>query len=182
MILMPEPGSDEVGAQLLRRRIVMLTGPLDHDTADAAAQKLLLLNEQSHDGITLHISCPDAELDAALTLVATIDMLSADTTAIAAGTVEGAAVAVYAAATHRTSHPHATFVLRDARADLRGDAEQLRTAAEQHRRQVDTLHERIATATGQSKDTVAHDMEQGRLLTAEQALAYGLVQELTAQP
>ena len=181
MILRPDLGGDDVGNQLLRRRIVMLTGTLDHDRADAAAAKLLLLNEQDHDAITLHISCPDGELDAALTLVATIDMLGAPVTAVAAGTVEGAAVAVYAAATHRRAHPHTTFVLREPRADLTGDAEQLRIAAEQHHRQIDTLHERIATTAGQPVDAVAHDMEQGRLLTAEQAVAYGLVEELTAQ-
>jgi ATP-dependent Clp protease protease subunit len=179
MILTPEPVHDDIAEQLLRRRIVMLTGPLSHELADDVTARLLLLDQQSSEPITMHVSSADADLDAAVTVVATIDLVHSDVTAIAAGTVEGAAVAVYAAAAHRIAHPHATFVLREPRAELHGDADRLAVAAEQHRRQVDRLCERIAAATGRSSDGIARDMEQGRLLTAEEALGYGLVQELT---
>jgi ATP-dependent Clp protease protease subunit len=180
MILMPEPAGDDVASQLLRRRIVMVTGRLDQAAAEEAVARLVLLDRQSRDPITVHLTVPDADLDPALTLVATIDMIEAPLHAVAAGSVEGAAVAVYAAATERRAHPHTTFLLREPRADLHGDADALETAAEQHRRQLATLHERIATATGKPAADVARDMEHGRLLTADDAVAYGLVHSLTA--
>ena len=179
MILTPEVGGDDVTAQLLRRRIVMLTGRLDQGLADDVATRLLLLDHQSRDAITIHVSVPDAELDAALGLLATIDLLASDVTAIAGGTVEGAAVAVYCAAAHRLAHPHTQFVLREPVAELRGGAGELQVAAEQHRRQLVTLRDRIAAATGRDRADVDRDMTKGRLLTADEAVAYGIVQELT---
>jgi ATP-dependent Clp protease protease subunit len=181
MILSAEVASDDVAAQLLRRRIVMLTGRLDGTLADDVATRLLLLDHQSHDGITMHVSVPDAELEASLGLLATVDLLAADITAIAGGTVGGAAVAVYCAAAHRQAHPHTQFVLREPVAELRGDAERLEVAAEQHRRQLETLSTRIAAATGREASDVGDDMAKGRLLTADEAVAYGLVHELTTR-
>lgn len=181
MILTPELGHDDVVAQLLRRRIVMLTGRLDWGLADDVAARLLLLDQESQDVITLHVSVSDAELDAALALVATIDLLASEVTAIAGGTVGGAAVAVYAAAARRQAHPHTQFVLREPHAELHGDTERVRIAAEQHQRQLETLRDRIAAATGRDKDDVERDIARGRLLTAAEAVAYGLVQELTRQ-
>jgi ATP-dependent Clp protease protease subunit len=56
----------------------------------------------------------------------------------------------------------------------------LETAAEQHRHQTRTLVERIAVACGRDADQVAADLRSGRLLTASEAVDYGLVQHLTS--
>ena len=64
------------------------------------------------------------------------------------------------------------------RAELQGDSDRLQIDAEQHRRRAERLRDRIAAATGRGKDEVERDCKQGRLLTAQEAAAYGLVQEL----
>ena len=175
-----EPAGDDVLGQLLARRIIMLTGTIDGRSADDASARLLLLDQQSHDPVTLHLSTPDAELDAALSLLATIDLVAVPIHAVAAGSLGGAAVAVFAATTRRRAHPHATFLLFEPKGDLRGDAEQLTVAAEHHRQQLERLAERIAQTCGRDIEDVAHDLRAGRLLTATQAVDYGLVQELTS--
>jgi ATP-dependent Clp protease protease subunit len=125
--------------------------------------------------VTLQISCPDADLDAALELVATLDLLRAPVTAVATGTVGGAAVAVYAAAHDRRAHPHALFVLAEPRVDATGDVESLAVAADQHRHRVAALVARIADACGRPADDVADDVRRGRVLAADEAAGYGLV-------
>ena len=175
-----EPAPDDVHGQLLARRVVLLTGELDGPTADAASARLLLLDQRSDKPINLHMSCPDGNLDATLSLIATIDLINADVHAVAAGTVSGAAVGAFAAATQRKSHPHTTFLLFEPKADLRGGADQLTAAAEQHRHQLQTLVDRIAAACGREPADVADDLRSGKLLTANDAVDYGLVQDLTS--
>jgi ATP-dependent Clp protease protease subunit len=175
-----EPAPDDVHGQLLARRVVLLTGVLDAATAEGASARLLLLDQRGSDPISLHMSCPDGELDATLSLVATIDLIAADVHAVAAGAVSGAAVGAFAAAAQRRAHPHTTFLLFEPKADLRGGADQLTAAADQHRHQLQTLVDRIALACGRAAEDVAADLRTGRLLTAADAVDYGLVQDLTS--
>lgn len=175
-----EPSPDDVHGQLLARRVVLLTGELDGPTADAASARLLLLDQRGSDPINLHMSCPDGDLDATLSLVATIDLINAEVHAVAAGAVSGAAIGAFAAATQRRAHPHTTFLLFEPKADLRGGADQLTAAAEQHRHQLQTLTDRIARACGRDPDDIAADLRTGKLLTARDAVDYGLVQDLTS--
>jgi ATP-dependent Clp protease protease subunit len=175
-----EPAHDDVHGQLLARRVVLLTGVLDAATAEGASARLLLLDQRGSDPISLHMSCPDGELDATLSLVATIDLIAADVHAVAAGAVSGAAVGAFAAAAQRRAHPHTTFLLFEPKADLRGGADQLTAAADQHRHQLQTLVDRIALACGRAAEDVAADLRTGRLLTAADAVDYGLVQDLTS--
>ena len=178
--LYDDPAPDDVHGQLLARRVVLLTGELDGPTADAASARLLLLDQRGSEPIHLHMSCPDGNLDATLSLIATIDLIAADVHAVAAGAVSGAAIGAFAAATRRRAHPHTTFLLFEAKADLRGGADQLAAAADQHRHQLQTLVERIAVACNRSAEEVASDLRTGKLLTARDAVDYGLVQDLTS--
>jgi ATP-dependent Clp protease, protease subunit len=175
-----EPAADDVHGQLLARRVVLLTGALDGPTAQAANARLLLLDQRGDEPINLQMSCPDGDLDATLALVATIDLISAEVHAVAAGAVSGAAVGAFAAAAQRRAHPHTTFLLFEPKADLRGGADQLTAAADQHRHQLQTLVARISTACGRHPDEVAADLRAGKLLTATDAVDYGLVQDLTS--
>ena len=175
-----EAARDDVLGQLLARRIVLLTGRLDAAAADDVSARMLLLDHRSHDPVSMHVSCPEAELDATVGLLATIDLVGSPLHAVAAGGVCGPAVAVFAAAAVRRAHPHATFLLYEPKADLQGNAEQLSVAAEHHQHLLDQLVHRIAAACGRDTDDVALDLRAGRLLTAPQALDYGLVHELTS--
>jgi ATP-dependent Clp protease protease subunit len=172
------PADDIVTTELMRRRVVLATGALDEAAAAIAAARLLLLDETEQTPITLHIACRDADVEAATTLAATIDLIRSEVTAIAVGAIEGAAVATYAAATHRLAHPHASFVLRDPAPHPTTD--DVEVAAELHRRRLDEMHNRIAAAVGRRPAAVAADMHDGRLLTAGEAVGYGLVERLTS--
>jgi ATP-dependent Clp protease protease subunit len=59
-----------------------------------------------------------------------------------------------------------------------GTGEALAKKAEQHQRQVEQLRSRLASVTGRDERELAADLEAGRLLTAEEAVAYGLIHEL----
>jgi ATP-dependent Clp protease, protease subunit len=169
----PPAGSAE--DRLAERGIVLLAGFLDGAAAQRAAAALMLLDAE-HDGpVRLHLGCPDGDLDGALLLAETVDLLTLHTTALVTGVVGGPVLAVLAAADRREAHRHALLRLREPTGTAAGRADRLAADAEQHARQVAQLLDRLAAATGRDPDGIAADLRAGRLLTAEQAVDYGLL-------
>ena len=134
----------ELADRLLHRRIVMIAGSLDHALATRAAAQLMVLDADSRQVVELHLSCPDGDVDAALMLADTLDLMRAPVTVTARGTVGGPVVAVLAAADRRLAHPHCLVVLREPRGTAAGRADELAIAADQHARRVRDLCERLA--------------------------------------
>lgn len=165
---------------LHQQRTVLLTGALDDDAATTVAAEVMTFDAEGDDDITLHLTSTDGDLVAALMLAEVLDLANAPVTAIAKGIVGGVALAPFAAADRRVASPRATFRMTEPRMsfDLDGTASQLTTAAEEVRRQLGQLHRWIAAATGKPEEEVADDLERGRILDAEEALAYGLVDEI----
>jgi ATP-dependent Clp protease, protease subunit len=167
--------------RLLARRIVLVSGHLDEPVATRVAAQVMLLDADADEPIQLHIGCPDGDLDASIMLAETVDLLRVPVHAIAGGILGGPVLAVYASAQRRLAHRHAGFQLREPRAQMEGNAEQLAGRIAQHQHQLDYLHEHLAHACGQSVETITEDMRVGRLLTAKAAVEYGLVHELVGR-
>ena len=175
-----EPDPDWAERRLLERlldqRVILVSGHLDARTAERAVAQLLLLDRS--DGtrpIELHLSCRDADLEPSLALAATVDLARAQVKVIVSGTVSGPALAVLCAAPERVAHRHATLVLTLPHASATGSAADVASEAEGHERAVAQLIERIATASGRAEEQVGDDLRSGRVLTAEEAESYGLV-------
>jgi ATP-dependent Clp protease, protease subunit len=164
-----------VRRRLLERRVVVVSGELDTTTATDVAAQLMLLDATGDEPIELHLSCPDADLDAALTLADTIELLGVEVRARATGRVGGAALAPYVAATVREASAHAVFVLHEPRAAFEGRAQDLEELARSHAERIEALWRRIASRAGRSVDEVRADAEHGRLFGAHEADDYGLV-------
>ncbi len=173
--IVTETGRDWLAERLLDRRMVTVTGKLDLDTANRAAASLALLDASGDDPVELRLCGVDADLDTALTLLDTIDLMGVEVHATCLGELTGAAVAILAVADHRTAGPHATLQLREPRTHRSGHTHDVTAHAEDHRRRLRLVQERIAAACHRSAEAVAADMRAGRILTAEEARGYGLV-------
>ncbi|MDQ3885944.1 MAG: ATP-dependent Clp protease proteolytic subunit [Actinomycetota bacterium] len=166
---------DWLDERLLGQRVVSLAGPLDADTANRAAASLALLDASGDDLVKLRLCDVDADLDTALTLVDTLDLMGVPVHATCLGKITGLALAILAVADHRTAARHATLHLREPRTQWSGHATDVTVHAEHHQRQLRFLQERIAQSCRRPTDAVAADMRTGRILTAEEAQGYGLV-------
>ena len=172
----------DLEAQLLDRRIILLSGDLDRAAATRATAAVMLLDAGSAEPIEIRISCHDGELGAATTLAETIDLARAPVRAVGAGIVGGPAVVAYAAAQRRLAHPHCRFHLSEPRMKVEGRANEIAQQVEQQEQQLAQCVARLAEATGQPADRVASDMRAHRVLTATEARDYGLVHELLTRP
>jgi ATP-dependent Clp protease protease subunit len=169
----------DVADRLLDQRIVLVNGRLDDTLVDHVSRQLLLLGSTDPERpIELHLSCRDAELSASIALATAIDLTGADVHAIVSGLLGGPALAVLCASAKRAAHWKTTFVFSLPRGSAEGTATELATRAEEHELLVSQLVERIATLTGRRDEEVAADLRSDRLLSAEEAAAYGLVDDL----
>jgi ATP-dependent Clp protease protease subunit len=166
---------DGLAERLLDKRVVALAGDLDTDAANRAIAGLALLDASGDEPVQLRLSGVRVDLDTALQLVDALDLMGAPVHATALGTLSGAAIAVLAVADVRTAGAHALLQLVEPRppGGVRGWDVEAWTA--DHTRQVRRLQERLAQACGRPVEEVAADMRAGRLLTAPEAQAYGLV-------
>jgi ATP-dependent Clp protease, protease subunit len=166
---------DWLGERLLERRMLALAGELDRDAANRVVAELALLDASGDEPVALRLSGVSADVDTALTVVDALDLMGVEVQATCLGTITGAAVAILAVADRRTAGPHATVHLCEPPSPRCVAGRDLEVRAEQHQRQLRRLQERIGEACRRPADAVAADMRAGRVLTAEEAREYGLV-------
>ena len=186
----PGPGRDPFGgplehdpaewvrAQLRGRRVVTLTGRLDDALASMVAAELMALDADGDDAITLQVDCQGGTVEAAFTLMDTIDLLGVPVRTRCVGRADGVAAAVVAVAPSRAATPHARFRLAVPEVSFIGSAANLEANAREHQRQLEQFVSRLAAATGRPFEHVEADIERGRWLDAEEALTYGLIDEI----
>ena len=170
-------GGDWLAERLFDQRVVTLSGELDTDAVNRAVAELALLDATGNDPVRLRLSGVGVDLEGALTLVDALDLVGVPVHATSLGTLSGPAVAVFAVADRRVAGAHAVVRLCEPRAPHGVPGHEVEAWAAEHARQLRRLQERLAAACGRSVDEVAADMRAGRLLDAEEARAYGLVDD-----
>lgn len=169
------PDQEWLNERMLEHRRVAVSGALDRESSSRIAAALVRLDGIGDEPVTLWLSGVSADLDAAFTVVDTLEQMRAPVHATCVGTLTGAAIAVLAVADHRAVGPHAILRLCDPPPDRLDVVADLPAHARQHARQLQRLHECVAAACRRAVDTISRDMHDGRLLDAEQARGYGLV-------
>lgn len=171
------PGEQEwLNERLLEHRRVALSGALAREASSRVAAALAYPDAVGDEPVTLWLSSTSADLDAAPTLVDTLERMRAPVHATCVGTLTGAATAVLAVADRRAAGRNSILHLCDPpSAGADAAVVDLPTHAQQHTHQLQPLHECIAFACRHPVDVVARDMHSGRLLDAEQARTYELI-------
>ena len=173
---------DLVRTKLFEQRTVFLRGSLDDKAAGDTAAQLMTLDATGDTAVTLVLDATGTSIDAAFTVMDVIDLLGVPVKAVCMGRADGAAVGVLAVCAHRSAGPNARFRLADPDVQAAGNSEQLARAVEFHNEQLRRFHQRLAQAVGKPLEEVAKDCADGRYLDAEQARAYGLVDEIAGRP
>jgi ATP-dependent Clp protease protease subunit len=167
-------------ARLLDQRVVVLSGPLDHEVANRAAAELMTLDATGDGPIELRLDSTGGDLDPALVLIDTIGVLGVPVRVTCLGRVEGSATGVVAVATHRRAGTHTRFHLCEPEVSMAGSSARLEEWAAHHQRRFERFSELLAVATGRPPAQVAADLSSGRYMDAGEALDYGLIDEIWA--
>lgn len=173
-----ESRPDWLAERMLEQRIVTLSGRLDDVTVNDVAGSLALLDASGDDPVRLRLTDVDGDLDVVLTLLDTLDLMTVPVHASCLGTISGAAVVLPAVSDLRTAAKHVTVHLREPRTARSGVAREIAARAQEHRRRLESMQQRLAAACGRSADAIAADMRDRRVLTAEEAIGYGLIDHI----
>ncbi len=178
-------GPFDVFGALLERRVVFLRGPLDDEAGNRVAAQLLLLARDNTDrAVELYVDSPGGQLAAALALHDVMHAVPVPVSTTCIGTAAGAAALVLAsgASGKRFILPNARVTLRhDAAERLEGRAADVDTRVREIERLQARAQELLSALTGQPSQRIAQDLAHGAWLSAEEARAYGLVDQIVGQ-
>jgi ATP-dependent Clp protease protease subunit len=187
MVPMPSPPgwspADDLRSRvyddLLARRTVVLDRALDGETATLVAAQLMALDADGDRAVTLVVNSPGGPLDAAAAVLDTMDLVQAPIDTTCLGRADGTAAIVAASGTgRRRIGAGARVRLRLADLEITGPASRLEDDLARHRDLQQSLVDRLVAITGQDRRLVERDVESGRTLTADEAVAYGLADEV----
>jgi ATP-dependent Clp protease protease subunit len=166
-------------SKLFEERIVFLGAPVDDAIADDVMAQLLVLEAQdSEREITLYINSPGGSFTAMTALYDTMQYIRPDIRTVCLGQAASAAAVLLAAGTHgkRLALPNSRVLIHQPAIEgSRGTASDIEIQANEMLRLRIWLEEALARHSNTSIKQVQKDIERDKILTAEQALKYGLV-------
>ena len=175
----------DIYSLLLKERIVFLGTPIDDQVANSIVAQLLFLDREDPDrDVSLYINSPGGMIYAGLAILDTMNLIRADVSTIAVG-VTASMGTVLLAGGHkgkRYALPNATIHMHQALGGGSGQASDVEIQARELLRNNEKIRGILSEATGQPMDRIKHDTDRDIYMTADEAKAYGLVDELLAKP
>ena len=175
----------DIYSLLLRERIVILGMPINDQVANVIIAQLLYLEREDPDkDISLYIHCPGGIISSGLAIYDTMQLIKPDVSTICVGLAAsmGTLLLCSGAKGKRYALPNSTIHMHQAVGGAQGQASDIVIAAREIARQQDLIKDIIVKHTGQSLDKVTHDTDRDFYLNPEQAVEYGIVDEILVKP
>ena len=173
----------DIFSLLLRERIVFLGTPIvDHTANLIIAQLLFLEREDPEKDINIYINSPGGVITAGLAVYDTMRLVRCEVSTICVGMAASMATILLSAGTKgkRYALPNSTVHMHQPIGGAQGQASDIEIAAREILRVQDKIRNILSEHTGQDYDKIARDTDRDYYLTPEQALEYGIVDEILA--
>jgi ATP-dependent Clp protease protease subunit len=173
-----EPLSEVLARRLLAQRVVLLHGPLDELSVTRVSAELMTLDAEGDEPVTLRVDCAAAGLAPALTLMDVIELMGVPVRALCLGQVGAGAIGVVAVCAHRSAMPSTRFSLCEPATELQAHVRNVARWAELRAAERQRFCARVGAAVGRPATAVEVDLEHGRFLGADEAVEYGILDEV----
>ena len=171
----------DIYSRLLKERIIFLGGPIVDQVANSViAQLLLLEHEDSKKDIKLYLNTPGGSVTAGMAIYDTMQHIKAPVSTICIGMAAsmGAVLLAAGAKGKRFTLPNSEILLHQVMGGAEGQATEIEITARQILKIREKLNQLLAKHTGQKLDKIAKDTDRDFYLTANEARAYGLIDEV----
>ena len=165
----------------MKERIIFLGTPIDDTVANLVCAQLLFLESEEPDkDIHLYINSPGGDITALFAIYDTMKYLKPDVSTFCFGQAASAAAVLLAAGAKgkRFALPHARILLHQPWGGAEGQASDIELQAKEILRMRDLLNGMLASDTGQTLEKVAKDTDRDFVMTAEEAVVYGIIDEV----
>ena len=173
--------SYDIYSRLLKERIIFLADEVNDQTASlVVAQLLFLESEDPNKDIQLYINSPGGSVTAGMAIYDTMNYIKCDVSTICIGMAAsmGAFLLSSGAKGKRLALPNAEVMIHQPSGGAKGQATEIQIVAENILKTKKKLNEILAANTGQSVEKIAEDTERDNFMSAEEAQAYGLIDEI----
>jgi len=171
----------DIYSRLLKDRIIFLGGDIEDYRANLViAQLLFLQNENADTDISLYINSPGGIITSGMAVYDTMQFVGCDVRTYCIGQASSMAAVLLAAGTKGKRYvlPNSRMLIHQPMGGARGSATDIGIQAEEILRMRERLNQILAEHTGQSVERIAEDVDRDRFMTAEQAVEYGLADEI----
>jgi ATP-dependent Clp protease protease subunit len=175
----------DIYSMLLKERILMLFTEINDTVANVLIAQLLYLEREDPDrDINMYIQSPGGVITAGLAIYDTMQLIRPKVSTICVGMAASMATVLLCSGAKgkRFALPHATIHMHQAMGGARGQASDIVIAAKEIMRQQDTLKDILMKHTGQPLDKITHDTDRDFYLNPQQAVEYGLIDEVLSKP
>ncbi|HUT67681.1 MAG TPA: ATP-dependent Clp protease proteolytic subunit [Dehalococcoidales bacterium] len=175
----------DIYSLLLKERIIMLFTPISDPVANTLIAQLLYLEREDPDkDINMYIQSPGGVISAGLAIYDTMQLIRPHVSTICVGMAASMATVLLCSGAKgkRYALPHATIHMHQAMGGAQGQASDIVIAAREIMRQQDIIKDILMRHTGQTMDKITHDTDRDFYLNPEQAVEYGLIDEILSKP
>ena len=176
--------SYDIYSRLLKERVIFMVGPVEDYMANVIVAQMLFLESENPDkDIHLYINTPRGSVTAGLAVYDTMQFIKADVSTMCIGQAAsmGALLLTGGAKGKRFCLPHSRVMIHQPLGGFQGQA----TDIDIHAREILLIREKLnrilANHTGQPMDTIRNDTDRDNFMGAEEAKAYGLIDEIIEQ-
>ena len=177
--------SYDIYSRLLKDRIIFLGEEVNDTTASLVVAQLLFLDAEDPDkDINLYINSPGGVITAGMAIYDTMQYIHADVSTICIGMAASMGAFLLAGGTKgkRFALPNAEVMIHQPSAGARGQATEIRIHAENILKTKRKLNEILAQNTGRTVEEIERDTERDNFMSAQEAKAYGLIDEVITKP
>ncbi len=171
----------DIFSRLLKDSIIFIGTPIDDQIANLIVAQLLFLEaEDPERDINLYINSPGGSITAGMAIYDTMQFIRNDCTTICIGQCAsmGALLLTAGAKGKRFALPNSRVLIHQPSGGVQGQATDVRIMAEEILRLREMTSRILAEHTGQTFDQVEKDVERDRIMSAEEAKDYGLIDEV----
>ena len=175
----------DIYSRLLKDRIIFLGGPIDDAVANTVVAQILFLESEDPDkDIHLYINSPGGVVTAGLAIYDTMQYIKPDVSTICIGQAAsmGALLLTAGAKGKRYALPNARIMIHQPLGGAQGQSTDIQIQAREIQRIREVINDILVESTGKDRETVVQDTERDNFMTAEEAKAYGLVDEVITRP
>ena len=175
----------DIYSRLLKDRIVFLGGPITDDVANSVVAQLLFLESEDPDkDIHLYINSPGGVVTAGLAIYDTMQYIKPDVSTICIGQASsmGSLLLTAGEKGKRFALPLARIMIHQPLGGASGQSTDIQIHAKEILRLREVGNDILCRHTGQPREKIMADTERDNFMTAEEAKAYGLIDEVISRP
>ena len=175
----------DIYSRLLKDRIIFLGGQIDDNVANVVVAQMLFLESEDPDkDIYLYINSPGGVVTAGLAIYDTMQYIKPDVSTICIGQAAsmGAVLLTAGAKGKRFALPNARVMIHQPLGGAQGQSTDIQIQAREIQRSRETINDIFVSTTGKTAEEINNDTERDNFMTAAEAKAYGIVDEVITRP